>query len=130
MSLNLYTIYLGLALEAINLSSFIQLSYFCHETPNEAFDEIVGNSGVTGVLRNYGWLIVFACVLGILLHLRFYKRKQYSIESFCSKRYLMAAGMLFINVLFTGNSIFSLYGSWANVSFNLFLFNFQLIYLI
>ncbi|CCD63714.1 DUF1624 domain-containing protein [Caenorhabditis elegans] len=107
----LYYNYLFLAVEAIGFSCIFHFSYLNHKTPLESFGELVSD-----VSRNYEWAIFFACgcVLAIvLLNPRFYAREKYTINSFCSTRYLMAAGMICINMLLTGNSIFSLYCSWA-----------------
>ncbi|CCD63734.1 DUF1084 domain-containing protein [Caenorhabditis elegans] len=123
-----YYFYLFIVLEAFLLSGAIQVSYLSHKTPQASVGEMVekvvhctsiGRSPepVEQSSSNYCWTTLVICLVylvqAILLHIRFYKRKQFTIKSYCSKRYLMAATLVFLNILFLVNSIVGLYSRIA-----------------
>eukprot|EP00081_Caenorhabditis_elegans_P004970 NP_001254038.1 F-box B protein [Caenorhabditis elegans] len=102
-----YHTYLFLAIEAVQCLCFIHFAYPEHKTPQAALSEFFADP-----LQIVG-TILLAGVGAFLLDRLFFNRKQYTIRSFCAKRYLMATAMISLAILLPVHSIIGLYCDWT-----------------
>ncbi|CCD63716.1 Serpentine Receptor, class U [Caenorhabditis elegans] len=114
-SLQFYYFYIWLAIFVISCFDEIQISYLGHKTPQATIHALIEDFGSTSSLCYTACFIVLVCGVPVAMNLivKFITRKQYTIKSFCVKRYLTAVGFVFLNILLPGKIIAVLYFSWA-----------------